>query len=99
MKDVPDAYGEEFYRRAPANPLIPKGGRPALERELLNLVMEEARITNRDGAEVMAEVSHYEGAQRSKLNPATMSDDRLLNSLLDARARVKRLEEKGNVRP
>jgi len=56
-------------------------------------------LTNRDGAEVMAEVSHYEGARTSKLNPATMSDDRLLNSLLDARARVKRLEEKSNVRP
>ena len=79
---------------APTNPLIPKGGRPKLESELCQLVQREAELTDRDGAEVMAEVSHYEGARTSKLNPATMSDDRLLNSLLDARARVKRLEEK-----
>jgi len=56
-------------------------------------VGREAELTDRDGAEVMAEVTTYEGAKRSKLNAATMTDDRLLNSVLDARARVKRLEE------
>ncbi len=84
----------EGYRRAgPPNPFV-QGRRETLELELQSLVRREAELTDRDGAEVMAEVSHYEGARTSKLNPATMSDDRLLNSLLDARARIKRLEEK-----
>jgi len=77
-------------RTIPANPLV--GDRVARERELHELVRREAELTNRDGAEVMAEVTTYPGARTSKLNPAAMSDDRLLNSLLDARARVKRLE-------
>jgi len=74
------------------NPLV-SGRRVDLERELFRLVGREAELTDRDGAEVMAEVTTYEGAKRSKLNAATMTDDRLLNSVLDARARVKRLEE------
>jgi hypothetical protein len=77
-------------RPIPANPLV--GNRAEREKELLDLVLREAELTNRDGAEVMAEVTSYEGAKRSKLNPASMTDDRLLNSLLDARARVRRLE-------
>lgn len=83
--------GEGGFGRA--NPLI-TGKRPGLEVELLRLVQREAELTDRDGMEIMAEVTSYEGAKRSKLNPATMSDDRLSNSVLDARARVKRLEEK-----
>jgi uncharacterized protein YdaU (DUF1376 family) len=79
----------------PANPFLARGERPAKEQELLRLVRREAELTNRDGAEVMAEVTSYHGAKTSKLNPASMSDDRLLNSLLDARARVKRLEQGG----
>ncbi len=75
-----------------ANPLV-GNRRVDLERELFRLVSREAELTDRDGAEVMAEVTTYEGAKRSKLNAATMTDDRLLNSVLDARARVKRLEE------
>lgn len=75
-----------------SNPLI--GDRVERERELNALVRREAALTDRDGAEVMAEVATYHGAKTSKLNPAAMSDDRLLNSLLDARARVKRLEVK-----
>lgn len=77
--------------RASANPLV-EGNRPTLESELLDLVRREAELLNRDPVEVMAEVSHYEGAKLSKLNPASMTDDRLLNSVLDARARVKRIE-------
>lgn len=76
---------------SPANPLV-SGQRPSLEVELLRLVRREAELTDRDGMEVMSEVTGYEGATRSKLNPATMSDDRLANSVLDARARVKKLE-------
>jgi len=85
-----DAVRQPADRHAPANPLV--GDRAAKEIELLALVRREAELTNRDGAEVMAEVSSYTGARTSKLNPAAMSDDRLLNSLLDAKARVKRLE-------
>lgn len=77
---------------APRNPLV--RDRPKLEVELLRLVGREAEITDRDGAEIMAEVTGYEGAKRTKLNPATMTDDRLLNSVLDARTRVKNLEAK-----
>lgn len=76
-----------------SNPFV-KGKRVELERELLNLVGLEARATDRDPAEVMAEVTGYKGATRTKTNPASMSDDRLLNSVLDARARWKELEAK-----
>lgn len=80
----------------PTNPLV-AGRRTDLERELLRHVGREAELTNRDGAEVMAEVTHYEGAKQHRLNPATMSDDRLLNSVLDARNRVKELERERGV--
>jgi len=79
-------------RSCPPSPFLAPGERPTKERELLQLVRREAELTNRDGAEVMAEVTSYHGAKTSKINPATMSDDRLLNSLIDAKARVKRLE-------
>jgi len=75
-----------------ANPLM--GERPKRESELLQLVAREGTLTNRDPVEVMCEVTGYEGARTSKLNPASMTDDRLLNSLLDARARVARLEKR-----
>jgi hypothetical protein len=77
----------------PANPLL-RGRREALELELQRLVAREAELTDRDPIEVMAEVTTYDGAKRSKLNAASMSDDRLANSVLDARARIKRIEEK-----
>lgn len=94
----PSPYPENERTEAasiPANPLV--GDRVARERQLLAYVQREAELTNRDGAEVMSEVTSYHGAKTSKLNPASMSDDRLLNSILDARARVKRLEEKAAV--
>lgn len=78
-------------RVAPANPLV-AGRRDKLERELQTLVAREAKLTDRDPIEVMSEVTHYKGASMTKLNPATMGDDRLANSVLDARARVKELE-------
>jgi hypothetical protein len=90
---VPEAVPESTSgRRAPANPLV--GNRAERELELQTLVRREAELTKRDGAEVMAEVTDYPGAQRTALNPASMGDDRLLASILDARARVKRLEAK-----
>jgi len=90
VSPAPEAVRHPADQHAPANPLV--GDRPAKESELLALVRREAELTNRDGAEVMSEVTSYSGAKTSKLNPASMSDDRLLNSLLDAKARVKRLE-------
>jgi hypothetical protein len=90
-RDLVSSFGVEMEDKPiRSNPLV--GDRVAREKELLVLVLREAELTNRDGAEVMAEVTSYEGAKRSKLNPASMTDDRLLNSLLDARARVRRLE-------
>jgi hypothetical protein len=72
---------------APANPLV-QGRRVELEREALALVGEIATATDRDPAEVMAEASKYPGNpnQRTKLNPASMTDDRLLATVLDLRA-------------
>jgi hypothetical protein len=67
------------------NPLI-ADRRVALEREALLLAEELAALQDRDPMEVMAEAARYEGGRTSKLNPATMSDDRLGNTVLDLRA-------------
>lgn len=91
----PSAVGDGSLREGgpKKNPLMAEvGGRAKAELELLRLVRREADLTDKDPVEVMADVSHYEGARRSAINPASMSDDRLLNSVLDARERVKALE-------
>ena len=72
-------------RKAPANPLV---DRRAFEAEFLALVRELARVTDRDPVEVAREASSYEGARTSPLNPASMTDDRLANSVLDLRANL-----------
>jgi uncharacterized protein YdaU (DUF1376 family) len=71
-----------------SNPLIPAGGRPKLEIECLNLVTRMAALTGEDPIDVIARASGYEGAKRTKLNPASMTDDRLLNTIRDLRADV-----------
>lgn len=70
---------------SPANPLI-AGRRSDLELECLRLVREIAALTGEDPVEVIAHASGYEGASTTKLNPATMSDDRLAHTLRDLRA-------------
>jgi hypothetical protein len=69
----------------PANPLI-AGRRESLERECLTLVGETATLTGEDPVEVIAHASGYQGAATTKLNPASMSDDRLANTVRDLRA-------------
>lgn len=63
------------------NPLV--ADRVALETECLRLVREEAVATDRDPTEVMAERSKWRDTR--KVNPAAMSEDRLLNTVLDLR--------------
>lgn len=81
-------------RRAPgpANPLIQ---RVPLERECLALVREVAELTGDDPVEVIAQASGYKGAATTKINPMTMSDDRLANTVRDLRADVVELRKKG----
>ena len=71
------------HRPAPKNPLI---DRRAYESEALSLTREIAALKDCDPVEVFAEAARYEGAQRSKVNPASMTDDRLANTVLDLRA-------------
>lgn len=77
----------------PANPLV-SGRRPELERECLALVREVAGLTGEDPVEVIAQASGYKGAATTKLNPATMSDDRLANTVRDLRADLAELRKK-----
>lgn len=88
---------QPFYRpTAPANPLL-AGRRPELERECLNLVRAVASLTGEDPVEVIAQASGYKGAATTKLNPATMSDDRLANTVRDLRADLEALKRKREV--
>lgn len=79
-------------RSSPPNPLL--GDRPAREREALTLAARLAEINGTDPAEEFADAAHYKGAERRKVNPAAMSDDRLLNTLMDLRANVRAAESK-----
>lgn len=64
------------------------------EREALRICGEIAALDGRDGWEVMGEAAHYQGAQRQKFNPASMSDDRLLATLADLKATLAHLQAK-----
>lgn len=86
--------GEEFtgptsdHNGPKINPFV-AGKRVEYEREALRLTGEIAAITGEDGAEIFAQAAHYDGALRQKCNPANLSDDRLLNTVLDLRASLK----------
>lgn len=84
---------ERSERPIQANPLI-AGRRPELESEALRLTREIAEIDGRDPTEVIADAAHYEGATRQKVNPASMTDDRLANTLIDLRATLANLQAK-----
>lgn len=58
--------------------------RPALEAECLTLVEEVAKATDRDPVEVMADAAEHKGV-RGSMNPAAMTDARLLNVVLNLR--------------
>lgn len=83
------AVGENGSRAIlPANPLV-EGRRPQMQADLLAVIREHAAFDqSKDPTEIMAEASGYEGASRAKLNPATMSDDRLAATLIDAKANL-----------
>lgn len=78
----------EERRTAPANPLLGPGDRPRLETECLALVRRMAALTGEDAVDVIARASGYEGAKTTKVNPASMTDDRLINTVRDLRADV-----------
>ena len=80
-------------RRFPANPLV-SGRRPELEAECLALVRRMEALTGEDPVEIIARASDYKGAPTTKLNPASMSDDRLLHTIRDLRADVAAEEAK-----
>jgi uncharacterized protein YdaU (DUF1376 family) len=75
-----------------ANPLL--ADRPKLEIEALALVRRMVELTGEDPLDVIARASGYDGAKRTKVNPATMSDDRLINTVRDLRADVAAEERK-----
>jgi uncharacterized protein YdaU (DUF1376 family) len=91
--DRGEGSGEGLSTKPPSNPFIPPGGRPSLESECLNLVHRMSELTGEDPLEIIARASGYEGAKRTKLNPASMTDDRLLNTIRDLRTDVA-IEEK-----
>jgi hypothetical protein len=68
-----------------------------LERECLGLVADVAALEDRDPTEVIARDSEWNG--RRKVNPAGMSDDRLLNTVLDLRKRKAALQPKPQSAP
>lgn len=83
-----------------ANPFV-TGKRDELELEALQLcrAIGEERALNgsqetQDGAEIFANAAHYEGAMRQKVNPAGLTDDRLLNTLIDLRATLREEQAK-----
>jgi hypothetical protein len=75
------------------NPFV-AGREEELQREALKLTAEIAALTKEDPADVFAEAAHYDGAKRQKLNPANMTDDRLLATVRDLRANLKAIQAK-----
>lgn len=66
----------------------PLADRPALVAEAFDLVTKLSALTGQDPAELMAEASSYEGCRRRQTNPSSMTDDRLLNTVMDLRANL-----------
>lgn len=75
------------------NPFVQAGGRTKLEAEALSLTAEVARLLDQDPAEVFRQANHYEGARTAKTNPADLTDNRLLNCVLDLRAMLKQAQD------
>jgi hypothetical protein len=87
------APSPDARRQAIANPLF-AGKRPAFESECLRLVARMSELTGEDPLDVIARASGFEGAKRTAINPATMTDDRLANTVRDLRADVAAEERK-----
>lgn len=74
--------GRDTENKAMANPLM-DGRRAEFEEECMKLCREEAVDSGRDPIDVMADASRFKGA--SKLNPSSMTDDRLIHTVLELR--------------
>lgn len=71
------------------NPHIAEGGRAVWETECLRRVREIAEAEGLDGAEVLAQAAGYPGDNgRIKTNPASMTEDRLVATVLSLRKRA-----------
>lgn len=79
---------------ARANPLV--GDRLKLETECLRLVREVAAMTGDDPTEVIRAAADFKGAVTAKVNPASMSDDRLMLTVSDLRKRLASEKAKRN---
>jgi hypothetical protein len=75
----------------PANPLV-AGRRADLESELLGLIRQIGPLTGKDPEDVLAYVSSGGGKFAAKVNPLTLSDDRLLHTVQDARQFLRELQ-------
>jgi hypothetical protein len=81
-----------------SNPLVAPR-RIDLERECLALVREIAQLAGEDPVDVIARGAHYKGAATTKLNPCTMSDDRLANTVRDLRSDAAKLRRERGETP
>jgi hypothetical protein len=68
--------------------------RLAAETEALDLTRKLAELTGEDPMILFAEAQHYPGATRQKINPATMTADRLANTIIDLKKSIQTEEEK-----
>lgn len=75
------------------NPFFGDGDREKWELECMRLVRRLAELTGEDPFDVIARASSYKGGSH-KLNPANMTDDRLINTVRDLRADVAAEEKK-----
>jgi hypothetical protein len=63
--------------------------RQSADREALALTRELAELTGEDPQILFAEAAHYQGATRQKINPASMSPDRLANTIVDLKRSIR----------
>lgn len=80
---------------------MPKGGRPKLESEGYRLIRQicelDPKLNEYDGAQVLIECAGWtdrDGQFKSKVRLETMSDDHLLRTISDLRARLDDTREK-----
>jgi uncharacterized protein YdaU (DUF1376 family) len=89
----PSSVNERIERTSGSdNPLL--GDRVQREKDVLRLVARMAELNGTDPVEELIAAAHYEGARSQKVNPATMSPDRLLNTWSDLKANVKAAESR-----
>lgn len=92
---------EQGKKELGPHPLMPKGGRPKLETEGYQLIREickfDPKLTDLDGAQVLIDCAGWtdrDGAFRSKARLESMTDDHLLRTVSDLRARLEDVRER-----